>query len=436
MAAYGANKPTVVKTVDGDKASRPNVLGDLASRIQDGLRSTLEAIGQSHAQRLAAIVESSDDAIISTDLDGIVATWNRGAEILLGYAADEVVGKPVTILIPPDREGEEVGLLRRIREGDHVDHYRTQRRRKDGHLVQVSLGLSPIKDSSGTLIGVSKIARDVTAHDLAVRVAARQMDELKSLYTFTDQLFRTKSAGEMYDASLDAILRALRCERASILLYDDSGVMRFVAWRGLSEKYRNAVEGHSPWTPDTKDPQPLAVPDVLAADLGADLKATMAKEGIGAFAFIPLTVQGRLAGKFMTYYRTAHFFDDQEISLALTIARQLGFAIERAQSEERRRQAEKANQLLLAESTHRIKNTLATVQAIASQTIVSNKPEKDWFLARLRALGEAHELLTAANWDGALLGDVVDRALKPFRNDQADRIIAKGPRVSLAQTLP
>jgi PAS domain S-box-containing protein len=416
----------VVKTVDGSRSERPGILGDIASRLQDGLRATVEALGQSHAQRLAAIVESSDDAILSVDLEGLIATWNEGAERLFGYAAAEVVGKPVTFLIPDAREGEEVELLARIRNGERIEHYKTERRRKDGDIVEVSLTLSPIKDAGGTIIGASKIARDITEYERAVKAVARRMEEQAALYEFTDRLFRAKNNEEVYQAALDAIIRALGCQRASILLFDDTGVMRFVAWRGLSEDYRRAVEGHSPWTRETMDPQPLTVAEIETAEVEPGLKATVAAEGIGALAFIPLTAQGRLVGKFMTYYEAAHEFGGEEIVLAVTIARQLGFALERMQ-------AEKTKELLLGESRHRIKNTIATVQALATQSLDrTDASRRDLFLARLHALGEAHDLLTMENWDRALLADVVGRALKPFTSNQANRISAQGPSLWIA----
>jgi PAS domain S-box-containing protein len=114
------------------------------------------------AQRLASIVQSSDDAIISKALDGIITSWNRGAERLFGYTAEEVIGKPVTILIPEDRMNEEPEILDRIRRGERVDHYDTVRRRKDGGLIDISLTVSPLKDSDGRIMGASKIARDIT----------------------------------------------------------------------------------------------------------------------------------------------------------------------------------------------------------------------------------------------------------------------------------
>ncbi|HMD48782.1 MAG TPA: PAS domain S-box protein [Bryobacteraceae bacterium] len=111
---------------------------------------------------LGAIVDSSDDAIISKDLDGIITSWNVSAERLFGYTAGEVIGKPVTILIPADRLDEEPRILSRLRRGERVDHFETIRKRKDGELLDISLTISPVKDQHGTIIGVSKIARDIT----------------------------------------------------------------------------------------------------------------------------------------------------------------------------------------------------------------------------------------------------------------------------------
>jgi PAS domain S-box-containing protein len=114
------------------------------------------------AEHLASIVESSDDAIVSKDLDGIIRTWNRGAERLFGYKAAEVIGRPITIQIPPDRLDEEPDILARIRRGERVDHYETVRRHKDGSLIDVSLTISPMRDARGAIVGASKIARDIT----------------------------------------------------------------------------------------------------------------------------------------------------------------------------------------------------------------------------------------------------------------------------------
>jgi PAS domain S-box-containing protein len=125
---------------------------------------------------LAAIVESSGDAIISKDLDGVVTSWNRGAEHIFGYRAAEVIGRHVSILIPPDRMGEEAHILDRIRSGERVEPYETVRCRKDGTMVDISLTVSPIRNPGGTIIGASKIARDIS-EQLRDREQLRQSEE-------------------------------------------------------------------------------------------------------------------------------------------------------------------------------------------------------------------------------------------------------------------
>ena len=111
---------------------------------------------------LASIVESSDDAIVSKNLDGIITSWNRGAERVFGYTAEEVIGQPITIVIPQDRQDEERVILTRIRRGERIEHFETVRQRKHGSLIVVSLTVSPVKDAEGKIVGASKIARDIT----------------------------------------------------------------------------------------------------------------------------------------------------------------------------------------------------------------------------------------------------------------------------------
>src|SRR4030095_255816 len=111
---------------------------------------------------LASIVSSADDAIVSKDLYGIVTSWNKSAESLFGYTAEEMIGKPIEILIPRDHPDEEPQILERIRRGERIEHYETRRRRKDARIIDVSITISPMRDSIGRVIGASKIARDIT----------------------------------------------------------------------------------------------------------------------------------------------------------------------------------------------------------------------------------------------------------------------------------
>ncbi|HEX8852509.1 MAG TPA: PAS domain S-box protein, partial [Pyrinomonadaceae bacterium] len=122
---------------------------------------------------LSSIIESAEDAIISKTLEGIITSWNKGAERIFGYTSDEVVGKPITILIPKELQSEEPVILARIRSGERISHYETVRRRKDGTLLNISLTVSPIRDADGRIIGASKIARDITARTHSELAQAR-----------------------------------------------------------------------------------------------------------------------------------------------------------------------------------------------------------------------------------------------------------------------
>ena len=130
-------------------------------------------------ERLAAIIETSEDAVISKNLDGIIMSWNSGAERMFGYTAAEAIGRPVTMLIPPERIDEEPGILARIRRGERIEHYDTVRRHKDGSTFDISLTVSPIKDPDGTIIGASKIARDITERKQAEQRQQLLVGEVK-----------------------------------------------------------------------------------------------------------------------------------------------------------------------------------------------------------------------------------------------------------------
>jgi PAS domain S-box-containing protein len=137
---------------------------------------------QAERAKLAAIVESSDDAILGITLEGTITAWNRGAQEVYGYTAEEAIGRPIAMLIPPDRIRDEGAILDRLRRGDRIDHYETVRRRKDGSLIDISLTVSPIRDDSGAVIGASKVARDITART-RIEAALRESEERFRLAT-------------------------------------------------------------------------------------------------------------------------------------------------------------------------------------------------------------------------------------------------------------
>ncbi|NWG25374.1 MAG: PAS domain S-box protein, partial [Pseudorhodoplanes sp.] len=564
------NQEAVVERPDGTKLAvlpYPTPLFDDTGAMTGAVNMLVDISERSRtehaAHQLAAIVESSDDAIVSKDLSATITSWNKGAERIFGYSAQEAIGRPVTMLIPEDHQDEEPRILERIRRGERIAHYETKRQRKDGSLIDISLTVSPMKNSQGVIIGASKIARDITERKRSEQALARRAEEQAALYQFTDRLYRAESAPDIYDAALDAIVRALRCDRASVLMFDRQGVMRFVAWRGLSDTYRQAVEGHSPWDPKMGDPRPLWIDNVESSDLPEPLKDTLRAEGIGALAFIPLVVNGRLIGKFMTYYQAPHIFRNDEADLAVTVARQLGFGLGRMRSDDawhaavdalsrnqerlqlaleaghmgawewdfdtgrvvwspgleaihglepgtfggtfddfardihpddldkvlrrvqeavasrsdyhiayrmrrpdgaerwleafgrfvpgtdgesaklagvcmditERRQAEEQRDLLVAELSHRVKNTLSTVISIAHQSFArapSVEDAKGSFESRIRALAQTHGRLAEAHWSGVSLETIALDELAPYRHEDGGNVRIAGPRVMLS----
>jgi PAS domain S-box-containing protein len=172
---------------------------DLGLTIARQLGFGLERLhAEEMTHRLATIVETSDDAIISKNLDGIILSWNRGAERIFGYTAEEVVGKPVTILMPPERYDEEPGILARLRRGERIDHYQTVRRRKDGTLIDISLTVSPVRDKGRRVIAASKIARDITEQkraEVALRNSERHLQEI--LAAIPAAVYTTDASGKV-----------------------------------------------------------------------------------------------------------------------------------------------------------------------------------------------------------------------------------------------
>jgi PAS domain S-box-containing protein len=189
--------PTLIYDDSGEFLGAVNMLVDITER----------KAGEEALQRLAAIVDSSDDAIVSKDLDGTIMSWNAGAERLYGYLAEEVIGKSVKILIPPDQQSEEDRILERIRRGQRIEHYETVRQRKHGSLIQVSLTVSPIKDRNGKIVGASKIARDITERKrseaqlaMLAREAEHRVKNMLSTVLATVHLTQPDTPGAMKQA--------------------------------------------------------------------------------------------------------------------------------------------------------------------------------------------------------------------------------------------
>ena len=199
-----------------DRSGKVAFLNPTGIDITDRKRVAAELVESEQRLRwLASIVESSDDAIVSKNLDGVITSWNRGAERVFGYTAEEAVGRPITIVIPQDRHDEERTILTRIRRGERIEHFETVRQRKHGSLIVVSLTVSPVKNAEGKIVGASKIARDITEQkrnrDHIATLAREAEHRSKNLLANVQAAVNLSKAGtvESFKEAIEGRIRAL-----------------------------------------------------------------------------------------------------------------------------------------------------------------------------------------------------------------------------------
>jgi PAS domain S-box-containing protein len=398
-------------------------------------------------KRPAASYDHIADGIVEVDQNGRMLRVNQQLCQLTGYSASELLGRTIFQATLPEDVPQDRELFRSQVAGD-TDRYSIEKRiyRKDRGYIWTSVTSSSVRDPAGKFLYAVRVQHDITLRKSAEEALARRMEEQAALFAFSERLQHCVSPAQAYDAALAAITRALGCDRASILLFDPAKVMRFVAWRGLSDGYRRAVEGHSPWAEGEPDPQPVWICDVATSDLPDSLKETVAREQIGAVAFIPVLKDGRLAGKFMSYHDASHQFTHSEIEVALTLARLLGFSLARLESESARSSAERdAHQLAAivessedaiisknldgviqtwnagAEHLFGYRQEEAVGQSIALLIPADRQDEEPGILARIRNGERVHHFETVRRRkDGSLVD--ISLTISPIR-DGAGRIV-------------
>jgi PAS domain S-box-containing protein len=301
--------------------------------------------------RLAAIVDSSDDAIIGKDLNSIISSWNKGAEKIFGYTAAEMIGTSIMRLIPADRQDEENFILGKIRRGESVKHFETRRQTKDGRLIDVSVCVSPIKDATGNIIGASKVARDISERKQAesrIRYLNRVYAVLSAI---NETIVREKNP------------QTILAEACRIAV--ENGKFR-MAWIGLAEKTDRYVKltAHAGATPEILKILPGLLGDeshdcvccltlhalqtgthATCNDIEHDPQTVVWREdalqrGYRAMASLPLKVDGKVAGTFNIYADESDFFDAEELRLMDELAMDIGFALEVSRRDTARRVSE------------------------------------------------------------------------------------------------
>jgi PAS domain S-box-containing protein len=274
------------------------------------------------------VVERSHDLVTLVELDGTIAyaspSWSR----MLGWDPAEVVGTSLVDYCHPDDVARGLEAIATQANGTEIPPIVTRRRTKDGRWLSVESHSTPVYDADGNVTAIIGSARNVTeAMELRGRI-----DELNALYRVAEAVSRTTDLDELFGEALDALIDATAADRASLLLYDEAGVVRFRAWRGLSAAYRLAAEGHSPWQQDDVDPRPVLVSNIADGGFDPEVATAVAREGITALAFVPLVHTGRLLGKLMLYAAGRHDWSEGEILLCLTIANHLASAAVRTQT--------------------------------------------------------------------------------------------------------
>jgi PAS domain S-box-containing protein len=386
----GNGQEAVAEQPDGTRipfVAFPSLLRDEAGEIVGALNMFVDISERKRneeiAQRLASIVESSEDAIIAKTLEGIITSWNKSAERVFGYAAEEVIGKPITILVPADRQGEEEEILKRIRSGQRVEHFETVRQRKFGGLIDISLTVSPIRNSHGKILGVSKIARDITERKRAAEAARRAEEEVRD--------FVENASVGMHRVDADGIiLWANRTEMEMLGFAREEYIGRHIA--------------------DFHVDRPL-IEDILRRlanrETLLNYEARLrCKEGSVRHVLINSNV----------------LWDGDRFVHTRCFTRDITD----------RKASEAQIATLAREAEHRARNVLATVQATV-QLSQSDTPQglKQVIAGRIQALANVHTLFVKSRWAGAELRNLVTQELSPYCRDGDTRARIDGANVLL-----
>jgi PAS domain S-box-containing protein len=370
----------IVRRADGVPRESYGVIIDITER-----KAAEEA-----AARLAAIVESSEEAIIAKSLRGVITSWNKGAERLFGYTAEEMIGEAIWKLIPEDGEHQEINILNTIRTGQPISSTESVRLHKSGRRIHVAVSVSPILNPQGMVVGASTIARDVTERK-------RQTELLRENEARLRFALRSARAGAW---DFDLRRRELHWSPEMFALYGldpskgqpsrESLAQRISPAhrkRARREFARAMLQGGS-FTLEF----PIARPD------GTEIWTALAGDVIKDARGRPISARGI----------------DQDIT--------------------ERKNWEKRQAMLLRELSHRVKNTLAVVQSVARQTLRSSPNPKSFveaFEGRIRSLAASHSLLTEADWGGARLDTIIRHQVAAMVHDYEERFRLRGPEVVL-----
>jgi PAS domain S-box-containing protein len=389
--------------------------------------------------RLAAIVQSSDDAIVSKDLDGIIRSWNPGAERMFGYTASEAIGRSIHIIVPTDRREEQEEVLRRLRRGESVDHFETIRVRKDGTLIPISLTVSPLRSSTGVVVGASKIARDISdrlSADAALTAARAAQDDLQrrlvALVAASGSLVRSLAIDETISASI-ALARELVTADGYAMWREVGGQWRVEASYGISSDFASRLVSSARVNALS---QPVFSAPFVAADVNQlsmldEQRDAYRRENVQSMLAVPLVLSGEGRGFIVFYNRTRREFSDVEVETARAFGNLVSAALTTAELYDAQRRSRAHSEFLanagtLLASSLDYEETLRRVAELAVPHIA------DWCVVHLVDETGGIERLTIAHEDPGKV-EFAQRFQDRYSNEPAHYVINSGQPVLLDQ---
>jgi PAS domain S-box-containing protein len=372
----------VVERPDGSRVTalaHANPIRDDSGRVVGAVNVLVDISHRDEAADvhaiLAAIVESSDDAIVSKDLNGRILSWNAGAERLFGYSANEAIGRSITLIIPPDRHDEERGILARLRRGERIEHFETVRVTKDGRPIDISLTVSPLRDRTGRVVGASKVARDMTARKRSEQQLVHlndelsaQLDDLRRLHEMSIRLTTTLDEKSILEDTVRTATAVEGTDLGLVFVCDpEHTYLDLGAGVGLDDELLRIAQRVSAGTGASgrclQEQRRVIVEDVEKDPDFEPYREGARRVGFRAVHSTPLvTRSGKLVGVLTTLhprpgrpsYRQTQFID--------LCARQAAESIENARLYAQLREADRRKDEFLATLAHELRNPLAPVR--------------------------------------------------------------------------
>jgi|CXWL01.1.fsa_nt_gi PAS domain S-box-containing protein len=300
-------------------------------------------------ERYRSLVQLSSDWFWEQDADFRFVRMVGDLESDSGIAAADYIGRQrweMPTLNVSEAEWEAHKAVLRAHLAFH--DFEMRRPDRDGRELWIAASGLPLFDAQGVFRGYRGVGTDISERKRAEALERQHLQQVLAIHLLSTSISDAESIEQVYEEAMNGLLQLLKADRASILLFDAQGVMRFRASRGLSEMYMKAADGHTPWPQDALDPQPVLVDDMALDQDLAHFRPVTEAEGVRALAFVPLVARGRLIGKFMVYFNAPHHFTEGETALAKTIAFHIALAIGRKLAETALRESEAQNRALVS----------------------------------------------------------------------------------------